>query len=96
MRFENQKNQNFQIPKKAHIRRFLGFMKIPKNAHLPPDPDILGIPKNAHLSRFSGFPKIPIHPPPPTASLIRMQSKSPCSSVEKSCDGELYQSLTIF
>ena len=42
MQFENQKNQNFQIP---------------KNAHLPPDPDFLEIPKNAHLRRFSGFPK---------------------------------------
>ena len=35
MQFENQKNQNFQIPKNAHSRRFSGFLKIPKSAHLP-------------------------------------------------------------
>ena len=63
MQFENQKNQNFQIPKNAHYVRFSGFLKIPKNAHLPPDPDFLEIPKNAHLRRFSGFSLRPILPP---------------------------------
>ena len=33
MQFENQKNQNFQIPKNAHYVRFSGFYRIPKNAH---------------------------------------------------------------
>ena len=50
MQFENQKNQNFQIPKNAHYVRFSGFYEIPKNAHLPP--------------RLGNSRKTHIHPPP--------------------------------
>ena len=59
------KNEKISTPEKNTLCAFFG---IPKNAHLPPDPDFLEIPKNAHLRRFSGFPKNPekrkFTPPP--------------------------------
>ena len=56
MRFENQKNEKFSNPEKLILCAFFG---IPRNAHLPPDPEFLEIPKNAYLPSFSGFPKKP-------------------------------------